>query len=287
MKTLGGTMRTLIKGLAFLAIAALMTVTVKTSTYAADAITVKGSDTLVKLAQRWAETYMKKNKGVRIQVSGGGSGVGIAALMNGTVDIADASRPMKKKEKAKMKAAGEHLVEITVAMDGITVYLNKSNPVESLSLAKLKDIYQSTITNWKEVGGKDQKIVLYGRENSSGTYGVFKKIVLLKQDYSKDVQTLPGTAAIVNAVAKDQGGIGYGGAAYASGVKKVKLSKGGTAYAPEASYVKSGKYPLARPLFMYTTKKIIDQKPFIKAYMRWCLSPEGQKLTTKAGYFPK
>jgi len=169
---------------------------------ATQVITVKGSDTIVILAQRWAEKYMGDHQDLNIQVTGGGSGVGISALINGTTDICDASRPMKNSERDKLKQRYNSLgYEIPCARDGITLYVNESNPVTELSLDQIKAIYLGEIKNWKEVGGPDAKIILYGRENSSGTYVYFRDNVLKGADYSSLMQTLPGTAAVVNAVA--------------------------------------------------------------------------------------
>ena len=172
-------------------------------------ITIKGSDTMVILGQRWAEVYMKQHPGSRIQVTGGGSGTGIAALINGTTDIAESSRPMKDKEKEEVKTKrGKEVAEIPMAVDGLAIYLNASNPVKELSLDQVKQIYTGKVTNWKEVGGKDAKIILYSRENNSGTYAYFKEHVLENADFHPTAQTLPGTAAVTNAVAKDPKAIG-------------------------------------------------------------------------------
>ena len=169
-------------------------------------ITVKGSDTLVILGQRWAEVFMSKNSGITVQVTGGGSGVGIAALINGTTDIAESSRPMKDKEKADTKTKrGKDVLELPIAVDGLAVYVHESNPVSELSLQQLKAIYTGAAKNWKDVGGKDEKILLYSRENSSGTYAYFKEHVLENADYYPTAQTLPGTAAVINAVSKEIG----------------------------------------------------------------------------------
>src|SRR3990172_12101235 len=165
-------------------------------------VTVKGSDTLVILGQRWAEVYMQKNPGVSIQVTGGGSGTGIAAIINGTTQVAEASRPMKDKEIANLKAKrGLDALELPVAVDGLAVYVHEQNPVSELSLAQLKAIYTGAVKSWKEVGGKDERILLYSRENNSGTYVYFKEHVLEDADYYPMAQTLPGTAAVINAVA--------------------------------------------------------------------------------------
>ena len=252
----------------------------------ADVITVKGSDTMVILAQRWAEVYMSKHPGVTVQVTGGGSGVGISALINGTTDICNASRPMKQSEIDKLKARFNVLgIEIKTAKDGLSLYLNETNPVQELSLDQLKKIYTGETTNWKDVGGPDAKIILYGRENSSGTYVYFKDNVLGGADFSPMTQTMPGTAAVVNAVAKDKYGIGYGGAAYGKGIKyaKVKKDAGSKAYEPTEENVKSGMYPISRYLYMYTRNRPTGA---LKEYIDWILSAEGQQIVTKVGYFP-
>ena len=249
-------------------------------------ITVKGSDTMVILGQRWAEKYMNANPGQVIMVTGGGSGTGIAALINGTTDICQASRSMKQDEKLKLRDRYQTMgVEIPVAKDGLAVYVHAGNALKELTVEQLRNIYLGTITNWKQVGGRDATIVLYGRENSSGTYGFFKEHVLQNKDFSARVQTLPGTGAVVNAVAKDPNGIGYGGAAYAKGVREVAMKQGAAAAAvlPTAATVKDGSYPLARPLFFYLRKSPSgDTKKFVD----WILSADGQKLAVEVGYFP-
>jgi len=252
---------------------------------AADKIVVKGSDTLVILAQKWAEVYMKSNSSVAIQVTGGGSGVGISALINGATDIANASRKMKASEKDKLKDRYNTLgVEVACAKDGITIYLNPANKVKELSIKQLGEIFKGNIKNWKEVGGADQEIKLYGRENSSGTYVFFQENVV-KGDYAPSCQTLPGTAAVVNAVTKDPAGIGYGGAAYATGIEicKVKKDDKSKACIPTAETIKTGEYPITRYLYMYLRNKPTGA---IKQYIDWILSPEGQKLVVEVGYFP-
>jgi phosphate transport system substrate-binding protein len=248
-------------------------------------ITVKGSDTLVILAQRWAEIYMKDHPETSIQVTGGGSGVGIAALINGTTDIATSSRPIKSTEVEKLKARYNTLgVEIPCAKDGITIFLHESNKVQELTLAQLSDIYKAKITNWKDVGGADAPIRLYGRENSSGTYVYFKEEVV-KGDYAATCQTLPGTAAVVNAVKKDKNGIGYGGAAYAAGVKhcKVKKDAKSAGLLPTTENIASNQYPISRYLYMYLKNRPTGE---LKKYVDWILSPAGQKVVTEVGYFP-
>jgi len=252
---------------------------------AADRITVKGSDTMVILAQKWAEVYMKSNPNTAIQVTGGGSGVGISALINGATDIANASRKMKPTEKDKLKARYNTLgVEVACAKDGITVYLHPSNKVKELSIKQLSEIFKGNIKNWKEVGGADADIKLYGRENSSGTYTFFQENVV-KGDYASSCQTLPGTAAVVNAVKKDPNGIGYGGAAYAEGIEicKVKKDDNSPAYIATAETIKTGEYPITRYLYMYLKNKPTGA---MKSYIDWILSADGQKLVVEMGYFP-
>src|ERR1051326_4278159 len=186
----------------------------------AHSLTVKGSDTMLILGQRWAEDFMRSHPGETVQVTGGGSGTGIAALLNGTTDVCQASRPMKDAGKTQMQQKyGAPPTEIVVARDGLSIYVNEANPVKQLSLPQLKAIYTEQTTDWQQVGGKPGTIVLYGRENSSGSYEYFKEHVLQGADFAPKVQTLPGTAAIVNAVARDVNGIGYGGATYPAAVR--------------------------------------------------------------------
>jgi phosphate transport system substrate-binding protein len=240
---------------------------------------------MVILAQKWAELYMKKNPEATIQVTGGGSGVGITALINGTTDICNASRPMKQTEIEKLKARYNTLgVQIPCAKDGITIFLNEANKVQELTLKQLSDIYVGRIRNWKEVGGNDAEIRMYGRENSSGTYTYFHDEVV-KADYAASVQSLPGTAAVVNAVKKDVNGIGYGGAAYAVGVKHamVKKDAGSPAYLPTPETIAKGEYPITRYLYMYLRNRPTGET---KKYIDWILSQEGQMVVAEVGYFP-
>jgi phosphate transport system substrate-binding protein len=263
----------------------IMALMATATVYSQEKITVKGSDTMVILAQKWAELYMKNNPAASIQVTGGGSGVGITALINGTTDICNASRPMKQTEIEKLKARYNTLgVQIPCAKDGVTIFLNEANKIEELTLKQLSDIYTGKIKNWKEVGGNDAEIRLYGRENSSGTYTYFHDEVV-RADYAAGVQSLPGTAAVVNAVKKDVNGIGYGGAAYAVGVKHAKVKKDAksTAYLPTAETIGKGEYPITRYLYMYLRNRPTGET---KKYIDWILSSEGQMVATEVGYFP-
>ena len=270
-----------------LKIAAILIVvmTIGYSFTALNKITIKGSDTMVILSQKWAEVYMKKKPGTVIQVTGGGSGVGLAALINGSTDIANASRPIKTSEMQKLKDKYKTTgIEIPCAKDGLSVFLNKSNPVNELTIAQLGDIFSGKITNWKQVGGEDANIQLYGRESSSGTFEFFKDHVV-KGDFSPRCQTLPGTAAIVNAVKKEKYSIGYGGAAYAEGVKDCKIKKDAKSAGvlPTAKTIANKTYPISRYLYMYLkTKPTGDTKKFVD----WILSSEGQKVIESVGYYP-
>ena len=249
-------------------------------------ITLKGSDTIVILGQRWAEVYMGKNPGVTIQVTGGGSGTGIAALINGTTEIAESSRPMKDKEKEEVKAKrGNEVLELPVAVDGLAVYVHESNPVSELTLQQIKAIYTGQIKNWKEVGGRDDRILLYSRENNSGTYAYFKEHVLENGDFHPTAQTLPGTAAVINALAKDRRGIGYGGIAYGKGIKhlKVKRDASSPAVEPTMENVLTSKYPISRFLYWYFAGAPTGD---LKALSLWVLSKEGQTVVEKVGYYP-
>ncbi|MCM2272591.1 MAG: phosphate ABC transporter substrate-binding protein [candidate division Zixibacteria bacterium] len=266
--------------------AIVLTLGISVSLNAGQTVTLKGSDTMLMLGQRWAEAFMAGNPSTIIQVTGGGSGVGFAALINGSTDICEASRPIKPGEIDKLKQRfNSQGVEIPVARDGLAVYLNAENPIAELTVDQLRLIYLGTITNWKEVGGPDQRIILYGRENSSGTYSFFKDNVLKGKDFAAQTQTLPGTAAVVNAVAKDKFGIGYGGAAYAKGVKYAKLKQTAEApgYEPNLETVRSGDYPLSRYLFWYLRNK---PQGDVKKLVDFVLSNEGQEIVNKVGYFP-
>jgi phosphate transport system substrate-binding protein len=249
-------------------------------------VTVKGSDTMVILGQRWAEDFMHKTPDAQIQVTGGGSGTGISALINGTTDICMSSRAMKTPEKSKLRDRyNTSGVEIPVARDGLSVYVHSSNPLNEITMDQLRDVFLGKITNWKELGGPDNRIIVYSRENSSGTYVFFKDNVLKGRDFTPRAQTMPGTASVVNAVTKEKFGIGYGGAAFAKGLKILKLKKTADAagISPDLQTVTSGEYPLARPLFFYVRNQPAGD---IKTFVDWILSDEGQKVVGKVGYYP-
>ncbi len=248
-------------------------------------ITIKGSDTMVILVQRLAEEYMKRYRGKIVQVTGGGTGVGIAGLINKVTDIANASRPLNDKERESIrKAWNREPQEFKVAIDGITIYVNSSNPIREITIAQLKGIYTGKIRNWKELGWVDKPIIVYTRENNSGTYVFFKEHVLDNEDYTNIAQSLPGTGGIVNAVSKEKYAIGYGGVAYSVGVKilAVKKDDKSKAYLPTEINIRKGLYPISRYLYMYTC---IYDDPDVKSFIDWILSDEGQKIVSQVGYF--
>ncbi len=250
-------------------------------------ITAKGSDTLVTLAQKWAETYMKKNADTRIEVTGGGSGIGFAALQEQTTDLANASRPIKPKEVAAcIKAFKKRPTEYKVALDGLSVYVHKQNPLEEITMEQLDLIFTGKVTNWKEVGGSDMAITVYSRENSSGTYEFFKEKVLGGKDFVSSAQTLQGTAQVVQAVSKEPKGIGYGGAAYSEGTKSLKVKKDASSPAipPNEESILNQSYPIWRFLYIYVNPEL--DKGEVAAYLKWIRSDEGQAVVKEIGYFP-
>ena len=253
----------------------------------AEKITVKGSDTLVILAQKWAESYMSTHPGTVIQVTGGGTGTGFAALQNKSTDLCNASRKIKPAEQATcIKAFGKRPTEYKVCLDGLAVYVSADNPVKELTVAQVADIFTGRATNWKQVGGANAPITVYSRENSSGTYEFFKEHVLQGKDFTAAAQTMPGTAAVLQAVAKDKLGIGYGGAAYGAGAKHLAIKKdeASAAVEPTEENVLKGSYPIWRYLFIYINPAL--DKGDIAKYLAWIRGDEGQKVVKEVGYFP-
>jgi phosphate transport system substrate-binding protein len=249
-------------------------------------ITIKGSDTMVILGQRWAETYMKANPGMTLQVTGGGSGTGIAALINGSADICESSRQMKDAEKASVQEKRHApAVETRVALDALAVYVNVKSPLQQISIPQLAKIYVGEISNWQDVGGPNHAIVLYGRENNSGTYGYFKEHVLANKDFAAATQTLAGTSAVINAVKGDEFGIGYGGIAYVEGVRALKVKKddSASAIAPSLESAQNGTYPISRYLYFYTAGEATPQQG---RFIAWVVGPEGQQVISDVGYYP-
>ncbi|MEO0079214.1 MAG: PstS family phosphate ABC transporter substrate-binding protein [candidate division WOR-3 bacterium] len=251
-------------------------------------IIVKGSDTMLNLTQRLAEEFGTVQPDATVSIAGGGSGVGINALINGECDIANASRPIASKEISAARANGVNPAQIVIALDALSVIVNASNPVTRLTIPQLGAIYRGEITNWKQVGGPDRRIVLYGRQPSSGTF-VFFRDEVVKGEYSPAMRQMNGNAQIVEGVKADAGGIGYVGLGYikdAQGFKPVALARkaGDEFVSPTAeAQVNTGKYPLTRPLFQYTNGK---PKGTVLSLIQFELSPAGQKIVAEEGFLP-
>lgn len=247
---------------------------------------VKGSDTLLPLTQELAEQYLKKEPDAEVIVTGGGSGVGIAALPENTTDIAMASRQIKFSEKMKFAELGLDAEEVVVAYDALAVVVNPSNPVGRLTREQLEAIFRGKITNWKDVGGEDRKIVVYSRETSSGTYEFFKESVLENKNYMSSILSMPATGAIIQSVRQTKGAIGYIGLAYLNPyVKPLAVSyDGGAHYAvPSVETAADGSYPIVRPLYYYyDSRKEAQVSPFIS----YVLSLEGQESVLEQGFIP-
>jgi phosphate transport system substrate-binding protein len=250
----------------------------------------KGSDTIVNLALAWAEEYQQQNPEIRISVTGGGSGTGIASLINGTVDIANASRPIKSEELEKAKENGQDAVEHIIARDAIAVIVHLENPVNELTLTQLSDMYSGKINNWKDVGGEDRPIVRLSRETNSGTHVYFLEEVLRLGDqenktlFSQDTLLLPSSEGITKEILYNQNAIGYDGLGYVTEeVKVIKVAKDANSpyIFPSAETVNNGAYPIARDLYMYTSGQPTG---VIKEYLDWIRTGEAQQIVNKLGF---
>ncbi|MGC9395338.1 MAG: phosphate ABC transporter substrate-binding protein [Anaerolineae bacterium] len=252
----------------------------------------KGSDTIVNLALAWAERYQTLEPDVRIAVTGGGSGTGIAALINGTVDLANASRHIKDEELQAARANGFEPVEYVIARDAIAIVIHPDNPVDELTLQQISDIYSGKITNWRAVGGEDRPIVLLSRETNSGTHVYFlEEVIRLGQSdnktlFSQDTLLLPSSEGIGVEVRQNPNAIGYDGLGYVTpDMKTVAVSRelGEPHYSPTVETVNTGQYPIARDLYMYTAG---EPQGHIKAYLDWILSPAAQEIVRELGFVP-
>ncbi len=244
---------------------------------------VRGSDTMVLLARRWAEAFAASNR-CDVEVAGGGSGTGIAALLNGTADLAMSSRRMHERERRALEAQSRASSEHVVATDAVAVYAASGLTIAALSLAQLAAIYRGRATRWTPIDGRDERVIPYGRESSSGTYAFFKERVLDSLDFAAEVQSLPGTASVVEAVARDPRSLGYAGLASHIGVQRVPLSADGpAALAPTKANILSGAYPLSRPLYLYLAARPSAQA---SAFVRWVLTTEGQAIVEREGFCP-
>jgi phosphate transport system substrate-binding protein len=250
----------------------------------------KGSDTIVNLALAWAEQYQTINPSIQLSVTGGGSGTGIAALINGTVDIANASRRMKDKEQEDAFSNGTEPVEFIIARDAIAIIVNLENPVNNLTLQQISDIYSGVINNWQEVGGEDRPIVRLSRETNSGTHVYFLENVIRLGNkdsqtlFSQDTLLLPSSEGIGAEIRQNPNAIGYDGLGYVTGEMKVlgvATKSGGDFILPSSDTVNNGLYPVARDLYMYTNG---EPSGAIKVYMDWILSTDAQMIVTKLGF---
>ncbi len=253
---------------------------------ATKSITVKGSDTVLPVAQKTAESFMAANPGVSITVVGGGSGTGLTALMDGNTDIAMSSRDLKADEKLKLQDKQIEFEIKTLAVDALAVIVHPSNPVQRLTREQLEGIFTGSITNWKDLGGEDAPIVVYSRENSSGTYEFFKEHVMDKKNYASSVLNMPATGAIVQSISQTTGAIGYIGFAYMTPeVKPLEVSydQGQTFVGPSMESAKDKSYPISRPLYYLYDVKNAEK---VAAYMDYVLSAEGQQIVEQVGYIP-
>jgi phosphate transport system substrate-binding protein len=247
---------------------------------------------MVNLALAWAEAYHQMNPGVSIAVTGGGSGTGIAALINGTVDIANASRQMKDEEIAAAQANGIDPVEFTVAIDALAVIVHPDNPVSQLTIEQLSDMFTGWITNWSEVGGNDAPIVLLSRETNSGTHVYFLEQVVRKGDsenediFAPQTLLMPSSVGITSEIRRNPNAIGYDGLGYITEDEKIiaVARDGGSPYVlPAAETAADGSYPLSRNLYIYTAG---EPTGAIRAYLDWILGPEGQVIVARLGFVP-
>ena len=252
----------------------------------------KGSDTLVNVALAWAEAYGQIKPEVQVAVTGGGSGTGIAALINGTVDMANASREIKEEERAEAEANGIEPVEHTVAGDAIAIVVHPDNPVDGLTIPQLSDIFTGKITNWTEVGGEDRPIVLLSRESNSGTHVFFLEQVVRQGDkeskalFSPDTLLMPSSEGISAEVRQNPNAIGYDGLGYVTHDQKVvgvAPTEGAAYVMPTVETVKDGSYPIARGLYIYTAG---EPEGAILEYLNWILGPQGQEIVLELGFVP-
>jgi phosphate transport system substrate-binding protein len=245
---------------------------------------VKGSDTVLPLTQAEAEDFMIENKNMRVTVIGGGSGVGFAALIDGEVPIAMASREIKESEMQKAQQRGINPVEHTIAWDGIAVVVNPDNPVSQLTYEQLQGIYDGNISNWKDVGGENRAIAVITRDSSSGTYEYFKEEILVDREYRPDALAQPATGGIVQEVSRNKGAIGYIGFAYLDDSTKAVALDGGEGFVEATEEnILSGEYPLSRPLYYYTNG---EPQGAVKEFVDFVMSPTGQAIVSEIGYFP-
>lgn len=251
-------------------------------------LVIKGSDTMVNLSQAWAEAYMQGHPGASISVTGGGSGTGIAAFLNGTCDIANASRPMSVREIDQAKQRNMVPKATTGALDGLAIAVNSSNSLSSITMPDLAAIFTGKVSDWGRVGGRPGRIIVLSRESNSGTHVFFKEHVLENAQYAAAALFLPSTKAIQQEISNNTAAIGYGGEAYFKNKPNVKIlpvarKKGGPAIYPSNENVSNNTYPISRGLFMYTAGA---PKGLAGDFIKFCLSPQGQQIVNQIGYVP-
>jgi len=250
----------------------------------AQAQKIKGSDTMLPLSQKESESFMKANPSQTVTVTGGGSGVGISALLEGTTDLAQSSRKIKFDEKQKLQESGKSVKEVIAAYDALAIVVHSSNKVQNLTREQLEGIFTGKIKNWKEVGGEDLKIIPYARETSSGTYEFFKESVLKNKNYMSGIMSMPATGAIVQSISQTKGAIGYIGLAYlGKDIQAVHVSydKGKTFVEPTVANAKNETYPVVRPLYYYY---VTTAESKVKPFIDYVLSATGQKIVSEIGF---
>lgn len=248
-------------------------------------VRIKGSDTLQPLAERWAQVYSKKKPAIHLVISGGGSSIGISALLKGEIDIAESSRPVNDSEKEQFKKEGKTLLDLVVATDAIEILVNSANPVSSLTMEQVKGVFTGTITNWKEVGGADTRVNAYGRDSASGTHAFMQEHALKGNQYVSSIREFSGNAPMVAAMMQDPGGIAYAGLAAGKNAKHllIQSAPGSPPIEPSTQNVASGKYPLSRQLHWYLAARPVGD---VKDLCEWVVSSEAQTIVQTLGFLP-
>jgi len=256
-------------------------------------LTMKGSDTEVQLVSNLAEEFAKRDSSARLSVTGGGSATGIASLLNGEIDIANSSRQMSDAERAQARERGIDLQEFILARDGLSIVLHPTNPVITLSMQQLSDVYSGRATRWKDIGGSDAPIVLYGRQSTSGTFGFFRDTVV-KDDYASSMRNMEGSQAIVDAVRADANGIGYVGVGYVKdgqgnvreGITVIPIAQNtDTPVSPlDREAVKRGDYPISRPIYQYLPA-VPPRGSLVESFLLFEASGDGQAIVEASGFY--
>ena len=252
-----------------------------------DELTLKGSDTMLHVGEAWTEQFKKDHPEIRMSVTGGGSGTGISAIINGHTQIAMSSRYAEPNEIQAAVKLGKALKEFEVGKDGIAVIVSRNNPVSELTLDQLRKIFTGAVTNWKQVGGQDREIIIYSRDTSSGSYVFFREHVLAKKEFAKAALRMASTAVLVESVAGNEAAIGYSGLAYAQDanvrILAVKAVPEAEAVTPTFETIRDGSYAIGRPLLLYT---LGEPQGRAKTFIDFTLSDKGQRILKEIGYVP-